>query len=262
VITPGSFDSRAVFDSAKTALPGVLDRIYASLNQGNPSAVRNLLSPSLANNRNKLDYICRPFAHRAHYVEGIIERPQQKFEARIHALFQPLEERIYILHFYFSGTQVVLSDVTDAGDDWMGPPKQKALDLGSKFAYAAKAGRQDVLRSITTPRLDLSKLSDPEYEQRLREMGDVTQEQVDFDSHLGLKVRVILYSQRGSICQDSWTFLVDSVHDKEKIVKWDFRPIVGCYSLFKSYSAAEDPDLEDYTLERFGLKAAKRPRAH
>jgi len=48
--------------------------------------------------------------------------------------------------------------------------------------------------------------------------------------------------------------LVDRIRGMDKIVKWEFTPIVGCYALFKSYSATEDPNLESYTLERFGLK--------
>jgi len=248
--------SAATLDSVKIAIPGLLNHLYASLNQGNPRAARDMLSSPLASNTNKLDYICRPFAYRAHYVEGIIERPGQGFQARIHVLFQPVEERAYVLNFIFSGSRVILSDVSDPGDDWIGPAKQRALDLGSKFAYAAKAGQTDVLKEITTPTLDLSKLADPEYQARLQEMGEITQAQVDVESQHGLKFGVLFYSKRGIICQDSWNFLVDNIRGEDKIVKWEFTPIVGCYALFKSYSATQDPNLESYTLERFGLKTA------
>jgi len=255
-MTLGAANNGMTVDSAKALIPAFLNRLYKNLNEGNPAAAGAMLSSELARDPQKLDYICRPFAYRAHYVEAVVGRTDGDFQARTHVLFKPMEERIYVLHFRIVRGKFILADVSGADGDWLQLKRAIALDLGRKFAYAAKAGRKDILREITTPSLALSKLSDPEYQYRLEKMGEVSQEQVDVKSSHGLKLNVNFYSQRGTLCQDEWSFLVDNVRGEDKIVSWDFKPIVGCYSLFKSYSSTEDPNLDSYTLERFGIKAA------
>ena len=46
---------------AQAAIPKALDAIYASLDQGDPTAATRYLSPKITSSTDALDFICRPF---------------------------------------------------------------------------------------------------------------------------------------------------------------------------------------------------------
>src|SRR5579864_927731 len=146
-------DLLPMLDEAKKQLPQALQAIYSALDQGNPLSVHNLMSNELASNTAKLDTICKPFTYRSHYVEGIIERPQMRFEVRVHVLFKPLEERVYLLWFGLSGTGFQLQDVADPPADWFQSQLTAAEQVVRKFVYAVNAGRNDVVQQIVAPGL-------------------------------------------------------------------------------------------------------------
>src|ERR1035441_10076844 len=57
---------------APAEIPKTLKIIYASLDRGDPAAAAAFLSPRILQNSRVLDFICRPFTYRAHYIEAVI----------------------------------------------------------------------------------------------------------------------------------------------------------------------------------------------
>lgn len=247
-----------ILDEAKRAIPGLLRAIYSALDQGNPSAVRLSVSNELINNSIKLDTICRPFTYRAHYVESIIERPQRRFEVRARVLFKPLDEHAYVLLFRVAQDNFVLEDVTEPSAEWFGPEFSAASELTRRFVYAVKAGRQDVLAQSVSAGVDTSRfIKDACWQLLLQDVNQVQVGQVRLNSYKGLKTYVST-NLPGN-------FLVDQFDGEYRIVSafngiessmYFFNDREGkCRDSRQHFKSAEDPNLESYTLKRFGINA-------
>lgn len=248
-----------MFDEAKKAIPGILDQIYKALNDGNPGSVGHLMSDSLARNAQQLDAICKPFTCRAHYVEAIIERPSREFLARMRVLFEPLEEKAYVLRFSVYQDRFILEEVSMPSnypsDPWFGRTLVTAAELTRKLVYALNAGRDDVLEELVSPAL-IAEAKSPSG--GLRDLAKLKIGGIDEDgwprmvSHKGLRAQVKLRIMRPDqyvFAAKNLSFLVDLIDGKPKVVAWDDTTPLHRRKL------VEDPNLEAYTLARFGLAA-------
>ena len=252
-------------ERARQAIPGELTRIYRALNDGNPKAIGDILSAQIAGSPRYLDQICRPYTYRAHYIEAVIQRPTGQFEARVRELSQSMDEAAYTLVFQAEEAFFVLVDVQREPEDWLAPEKSQAINLARQFIYGAMAGRKDVLGRLVSPNLDTSLLfTSDDYVSRLRETTSITDgPTAGLTQRVGLKIAVHAMSGRKQICGDMWNFLVDQIGHDYRIVQWEFTPIFGCYRFMQppSQTKIEDPNLEHYTLVRFGLAAEPNPSA-
>ncbi len=189
---------------------------------------------------------------RAHYVESIVERPHRQFEVRVRVLFQPLEEHAYVLMFGALQDHFLLQDVGDPPAEWFGSDLSAAGELTRRFLYAMKAGRQDVLTQLVSPGVDTSRLtSDPCWQLQLQRLSQVDIGRAVLRSYKGLKIEIT--------ANVPGIFLVDRVNGEYKIVS-AFNGIEKTYLTTdqscrdpKTVRTSEDPDLESYTLKRFGL---------
>jgi hypothetical protein len=263
-----------MLDEAKQVIPAILTKIYDSLDQGNPQAIRPFVSPQMAGDTAKLDAICRPFTYRAHYVEAIIQRPAQGFHAypfvflvRVHALFKPLDEKAQLFIFHPSQGTFLLIQIADPGDDWFGSAKEAAVQIARNFLYAAKAQRPEVLAELVAPGLDVSRYtSEPCWRDKFQlviEVGDVT---AHFEDYQGLKIAVHAQVAVKAAAQmttiERADFWIDRVNNQYKIVSvrplhdafMYYVPPQSCRRLDETfYAAVEAPHLVDDTLRRFGL---------
>jgi hypothetical protein len=253
---------RVTLDQAQHAIPDVLTRIYRALEQGNIDSARPLVSAEVANSAEKLDRLCKPFNYRAHYIEGIVERPSSVFEARIHLLSKPLDESIYVLLFRVRQGGFYLADITDPTDNWIEPEKEMAKDLARKFIFAARAGREDVLKDLVSPGLNIKPfLIGPCWKAYFEHINQLEPSFVDVKSRQGLK---FLVTMNPDACNAKAYFLIDQIDGKYKIVAADPHGQyyicfglndwagVACTSELFDYKA-EDLNLEEYTLRRFGV---------
>src|ERR1039457_2165270 len=81
---------------ATAAINQALREIYSALTRGEPTLAAGYLVPHILQNTEVLDFICRPFNYRAHYIEAVAERPDPTgliFQARVRLLLKPLEEQ-------------------------------------------------------------------------------------------------------------------------------------------------------------------------
>lgn len=243
-------DFLPMLDEAKKQIPQLLQTIYSALDQGNPLSVHNLMSNELANNTAKLDTICKPFTYRSHYVEGVIERPQKRFEVRVHVLFKPLDERVYLLWFGLSGTGFQLQDVGDPPTDWFQPQLTAAEQVVRKFVYAANAGRNDVVQQIVTPGL-VANLGSSKSLSAIRssQISQVSTQQLGLFYYKGVKIRnEIWIHENGKLCCATYVFLAEPGVGDPKIVAWSGGNGGNGYE-------SEDAALEYSTLKRFGISA-------
>jgi hypothetical protein len=243
-----------MLDEAKRVIPELIGKVYQALNEGNPSAVRQAVSPQLASDTSKLDFICKPFTYRAHYIEAIVERPNRLFEARVRALFQPLDERAYVLVFGLSQGSFYLTDVRRPPDDWFGPQLSAAAEIARKFVYAFHAGREETVLHLVSPSLARSNPMQAKAFQQLRTDSIIRVNDsgsAKMVSYKGLKAYVGL-----SVCLSEavvcpvYQFDLDFFDKELKIVWWEAQWVrTGLGN-----NAVEDPQLEDHTLARFGLQ--------
>jgi len=244
-------DLMPMLDEAKREIPHILQILYPALDQGNPAAARTYLASALVNNAGKLDEICKPFSYRGHYVEAIIERPQRRFEARVHVLFKPLEERAYILWFGLSGNSFQLMDVAEPDNDWFQTQIAEAEQLVRKFIFAVNAQRLEVAQECVAPSLVPLLHSSPALEQiRNDSIATVTpNESTRIFYYKGQKIRAnFRIPGNQPTLGGVYTFILDKVGQGERIVAWAQGDGRDGYS-------AEDPRLEYSTLQRFGISA-------
>jgi TonB family protein len=267
---------RPMLDEAKQAIPAILTKIYNSLDQGNPQAIRPFVSPQIAGDMAKLDAVCRPFTYRAHYVEAIIERPGQRFEVRVHAFFQPFEERASVLAFRPVQGSFQLTGIDGPTDDWFGPGKEAAIRLARNFIYAAKAQQASVLAGLVASRLDVSQYTaNTCWREALQLVMEVKDAHAELEERKGLKIRVRAYvtvKTSSALDTEQANFWVDRLNDQYKIVvaeplhnpSFILRPPIlfnnappVCRGMDEGFFAPlEGSDLEDDTLKRFGLSSS------
>ena len=259
-----------MLDDAKQAIPVILTKVYQALDQGNPQAIRDFISPQIAQSSQTLDAICRPFTYKTHYIEAIIERPGQNFETRVHGFFQPFHENLYVLTFHpYHGT-FQLSAVHEPTDDWFGPAKEAAMLLARNFIYAAKAQRAEVLATLVAPDVDISRYTaNPCWRGIFQMVSEIRNANAVLESHAGVKVAVheTVSLTRGS---DEWAeFWIDNLGGQYKIVSAEpmrapefifgmfNAPPGGCRGVDRDiFSPARSPHMEQDTLKRFGLSTS------
>ncbi|MCP2520873.1 hypothetical protein NLC82_04305 [Candidatus Aminicenantes bacterium AC-335-A11] len=245
--------SKPNLDEAKQRIPLILNKIYQDFDQGNLSASSSFISPDIFSNSKILDTICKPFTYRAHYIESIIERPNNRFEVRIRILFQPMEEHAQVLVFRTKQDNFILESISEYPEEWFTTWKEQAKELVRKFYYAMKANRQDVLKElVSSEELIYPKFFD--FGGRIR-FRKVIQKELDklesrIVSYKGLKV----YISTGEFNYSKWSFYVDNINGENKIVEWKFSE--GIFNPHV-HAQATDPNIEFYTLDRF--ESAREP---
>ncbi len=239
---------RPLLDEAKQAIPSVLKRIYQSLDQGDPQAVRPLVSTQIGDSADRLDEICRPFNYRAHYIQSIIERPGQNFETRVRVLFRPFEEKAQIFTFRPNHGTFFLAQVEG---DRLRPEKEAAREAVRQFIFAVQGGRWDVAARYASPHLPIDQMKAPEWQEYFAKMtsAHVSSIETVADRGILLLVRVDI-RERSSHLPD---FLVDSATGL--IVRAFFRSRENIYTKLPTPDGFTDPDLEAYTAKRFALVA-------
>lgn len=243
-------------DAAYQAIPGLLDRVYAALNAGNPQVVASIVSESLLNDAKKLDAICPPFLYRAHYIKNIIERPDNHFEVRVRVLWKPVDEDAYRLFFRARDGRFVLEDV-DLSDAIGKPDLDAATELAKRFTRAARAGDDATLRQLVSSGFDLAPfVNDSCGRGYFQNIENIRTTFVGFVSRRpGLQIDVRLgFDACGA---SSGKFIIVEWPDGgQRIVSLE----TSCLGVVKFKCDGEyrrkaaDPELETYTLRRFGLK--------
>jgi len=239
-----------MLDEAKREIPRLLQVVYPALDQGNPNAARSSISADLFSNPSKLDRICKPFSYRAHYIEAIIERPQRHFEALVHVLSKPMEERVYVLSFGIAGSKFQLAEVRDPDNEWFQNRITEAEQLVRKFIYAANAQRSDVEEQCVSPSL-VRYLGSSRALKQIQSapiVGVGSNEPTRVTYYKGLKIRANFVIRRERTAGEVYTFLLDRINDQEKIVAWTQGEGQEGYN-------PEDFRLEFATLQRFGISA-------
>lgn len=240
---------------AKQKIPGILERIYHDLSQGNPRASSSFLESEILSNSRLLDTICKPFTYRAHYIENIIERPENKFEVRIRVLLKPIEESAQVMTFRVKDDSLVLENVSSYLEDWFSTWKEEAIEVSRNFYYALKADKQDVIKNlVSSPEVIYPKITTPfrynrsyrDFQIKLKSSGEIGAIYCKITSYKGLKARVDF----GSYLVPDWVFYVDNIDGEYKIIEWHFRDPTG--RDWEAYGS--DPNIESYTLKRFESK--------
>jgi len=251
---------------ARRMIPGMLTRICQALNEGNPSSVQGMIAPNARNNFQMFDTICKPFTYRAHYIERIVERPNNVIQAWVRVLAKPLDERGYALDFKNENGSLVLVDVADPPEEWFGPELSEARDLARRFMYASMAGRRDVLESLVPPGVDISHFADGPCWQTILG-GQVKAYSAKMISYKGLQAEVTI----GGAQTQSFSFLVGSVDGQYKIVSpyhnvkneyvlnYDPKQVCGSstWEFMHNLGQTEDPNLATRTLARFNLQGGE-----
>jgi hypothetical protein len=251
--------------AARRIIPKIVAGVYMALDHGAPSAVSAVLSPNVRNNFQILDAICRPYTYRAHYIENIIERPDNHFEAWVRVLFKPLDERAYVLTFQHQRGLFVLDGIAEPPPNWFQEDEDRAIELSRQFVFAAKAGNQDVLSRLVTADMPIATFVTEEcWRNFFEDVGEPTLDSVKLTSYKGQKIKVamrmdlpgVLGYHTGGYGTGYFTF--ERIASTFKIVAVD--PI-GSTLLMPLRDACpsgtpkvvEDPNLEARTLKRFHL---------
>ncbi len=242
---------RPMLDEAKQAIPAVLTKIYQSLDQGNPQSVRPLVSPQIGGNADRLDFICRPYTYRAHYVQAVIERPGQRFETRVRVLFKPFEEKAQVFTFRPSQGSFLLEQVDG---DPLKPESDAAGETVRQFVFAVGAGKWDVASRYASPRLPIERMKSPLWQEYFAKMTSAQVTGVHVIADRGILLLVDI-----DVGNHSWNrpdFWVDPATGL--IVRAFFLPPGDIGFKLPDPDGFRDPDLEAHTLKRFGLAAAEK----
>ena len=174
---------------AKRTIPGVLKDIYTALNEGNPQLVARHLHTEILKNSKGLDFICQPFNYRAHYIDSIVERPNQWFLVRVRTLFKPSHERSYLMTFGFWNGHFYLHY---GEDDPFSSEKNAAVAIARKFIFAVRAGEWDLVRRLSSPDLDVNEFNGADWQRALSRISGVEIEEGDVQvvSNFGIKLKV------------------------------------------------------------------------
>lgn len=256
-VAPPTTATVSPLEAAHQAIPGLLDRIYAALNAGNPQVVASIVSEPLLRDQKKLDAITAPFLYRAHYIENIIQRPDDLFEVRVRALWKPVDEEASILFFRRRGGAFVLEDV-DLGSASFQPELDAAEDVARRFTRAARAGDEKALRGLVSPGFDLAPfVKDACGRGFFQNVENVRPNFVGAVSRRpGLQIDVRLTFDACGFSSGRF-IVVEWLDGGQRIVSLE----TSCHGTVKFKCApgdyrrqAADRNLETYTLRRFGLE--------
>jgi hypothetical protein len=232
---------------ARQAIPIEINAIFQSLDQGNPQGARQFFTADVLNDARQLDAICIPFIHRTHYVESIIERPGNVFEARVRALFKPLKETAQIFVFIPSNGVFLLTQVEA---DPFTTEAEQAKESVRQFIFAVRAGQWETAAHYVSPHLSLDPLKAQKYTDYFQKIttANALHDNTLYEGGIRLLIRVDV---RGGL----W-YLPDFLVDPSTglIVRAFYKSPENIFSEVPDPSGVTDPDFEAYTLKRFGLK--------
>jgi hypothetical protein len=243
---------------AKQMIPKELKGLYRALDAGDPRSLTGHIAPQLLSQMMLLDQICKPYSYRGHYIESIVERGDGIFEARVHALFQPVDEQEDIFQFAAPNGAVILQDVRHLPQDWIDQQRKQAIDVAREFIYAARAGKQETVKQLISLHLDVSPLFEQgDYANRLADVNSIAEMGAGVTQNDGIKIALNVTTGRRKFCGDLWHLVIDPTRSTYRVVEWEFVPIFGCYTTLGPPNQEKhiDPDLAEYTLRRFGIRA-------
>jgi len=255
IVTPSI--SLLSLDEAKQRIPPILKRIYQDLDQGNPRASSSFISSNMFSSSQVLDTVCKPFTYRAHYIENIIERPNNKFEVMTRLLSQLMNEIARVLTFRVENNSFVLESVSKYPVGWFDTWKEESKEIARNFYYAMKADKQEVIKKLVSsgeaiyPKFSshFGRAAIPSYirfQRNLQSLGEITSISVNIISDKGLKAHV-MFSCVSSSIPPTWNLYIDNIDGEYKIIKWQFEE-------WGWEARATDPNIESYTLKRFKSK--------
>jgi TonB family protein len=245
---------------AQAAIPKALDAIYASLDQGDPAAATRYLLPKITSSTDALDFICRPFTHRAHYVEAVVARLGFQFQAHVRVLFKPLDERAYTMEFQVTNQQAVLESARETEDEWFASQKAEASEIVRRFLYSLKAGHNEIAKTVTSANFPFAQcVEDVDIQRHLGLLQEVRINEETREQYLGLHMVVVVSfpeDRNINFLKASKRFYLEPIAGQLKIVRAFYSRDVGQYQADPSWRWGhyyEDPGIEAYTLARFGL---------
>jgi TonB family protein len=245
---PGREAPQAMLGQARRDIPGILTRIYQSLDEGNPQAARAFLSGDVLSDARQLDGICLPFSYKADYVASIIERPGPVFEARGRTLFKPSSAKAQVFTFQpYMGSFMLLR----VENDNFAAEIESAKEAVRQFIFAVRAGRWDVASRYASPGLPLEQMKSPKWEEYFSKITSANA------SHDGTLTKGgILLLIRVDVRNYS-SYLPDFLVDPETglIVRAFFRSPENLFSQLPDPAGFTDPDLERNEMKRFGQPA-------
>lgn len=246
-------------EQAKEEIRKAMGSIYDALNQGDPAKAASYLSPAILSSTDKLDFICRPFTFRAYYIEAVAARTDERFQVRVRVLLKPMDERAHTIVFHITTDQVVLESAQNTQDDWYGPQKAEAGEIVRRFVYGLKAGKKEIVGNVISPNFPLANCADDEDIQRhLSQLQEVRITEVALEQTQGLHIVVTASFPEQAIMNlhSSKRFYLEPIDGELKIVRAFYSKDVGERPAFAAWRWGhyyEDPDIEMYTLKRFGL---------
>ena len=239
---------------AQSVISGELVEIYGALTQGQPTLLAHYLAPGILRDAGTLDLISRPFTYRAHYIEAFAERPDPRrgliFQVRVRVLEKPLEERAQTMEFQLIEGRYLLQEVKETGDDWFGPQEEEAGEVVRRFLYAAKAGQDEVAAATLSPGLSMARFRDDmEFQRHVAWLHEVKIRSLDVKQYRGLKLVVRTMFPEPLNWTSYKNFYLERIGGRLKIVRAFEDPMPA----WKGPEVCEDPDIETYTLRRFGI---------
>lgn len=248
-VAPPTTESTGPLAAARQSIPAVVSRIYSALDSARLNDAGPLLSADILKNPETLDFLCQPFTYRGHYVVSVVEQADGSFLARVRALFKPFREGAYTLFFKESEGGFVLYRVET---DPLTQEREAAVDAVRQFILASHSGDWETVRRNSSPHLPIDEMKAPEWERYLSRIehadgdGQVTVNSGHGGITLGLRFGVRNF-------QDP-DFLVDPATGK--IIRAFFKIGTNFTNLSSppNDSGISDPDIDEYTLARFGLE--------
>jgi hypothetical protein len=241
--------SQPTLEQARREIPGIVTKIYRSLDEGNPQAARAYFSGDVLNDVQQLDAICIPFSYKASYVASVIERPGPVFQARVRTLFKSSDEKAQVFTFQpYLGSFMLLR----VEKDEFAAEIESAKEAVRQFIFAVRGGRWDIASRYASHGLPLDQMKSPKWEEYF---GKITSAKVS--SSETLTKGGILLLIRVDV-RDYSSYLPDFLVDPETglIVRAFFRSPENIFSQLPDPAGFTDPDIEAHGLQRFGLAEA------
>ena len=130
---------------------------------------------------------------------------------------------------------------------WFGSMRQEAIEIARKFVYASRAGQHDL--QLTTPGLKDVAMVRGTFSACVGAITDVQVGNAEMSSDRGIKIHVPVTTSAPR-CRGNWDFFLERISNETKIVRWKLQTnIAGIFQ-------AEDPQIETFTLARFGLPSS------